>query len=94
MKTKNLFTLLFAGTLAFGLFSCKKSSDDLNQASTEVEKTFDVSEGQAISENLTEDAYDVMNEAVEAQGLSGGREQLISNNHLLCATVTVLTEQG
>lgn len=94
MKTKNLFTILFAGTLALGLFSCKKSSDDINQATTEVEKTFDISEGQAISENLTEDAYDVMNEAVEAQGLSGGREQLVSNNHLLCATVTVAPASG
>lgn len=84
--------MLFAGTLALGLFSCKKTSSSTNNA--DVEATFELSEDQAISDNLTEDSYDVMNEAVEGLGLSGSRERLISNNNLLCANVTVTPASG
>lgn len=92
MKAKNLFSILFAGTLALGMSSCKKTSD--TTSNTEVETTYELSEDQAIADNLTEDSYDVMNEAVEGLGLSGSRERLISNNNLLCANVTVSPASG
>ena len=79
-KTYSVF--LFAGILALGMSSCKKTSD--TTSNTEVETTYELSEDQAIADNLTEDSYDVMNEAVEGLGLSGSRERLISNNNLLC----------
>lgn len=92
MKAKNVFSLLLAGTVALGLFSCKKT--DNNSTNDDIETTFELTEKQAVADNLTEDAYDIMNEAVENEGLVGGREPIVSNNQLLCATVTVTPASG
>lgn len=94
MKTKNLFTIILGTSLALGLFSCKKSDDVNTVDETEIESTFELSEDQAVAENLTEDAYDIMNEAVEAEGLNGAREPLVSADRLLCATITVTPASG
>lgn len=68
------------------LISCKK---DAVTDATEIETTFDLSGKQAISDGLTEDANDVLDETVESQNLSGAREPLVSNGTTTCAQVTV-----
>jgi hypothetical protein len=93
MKSKILIPVLFAGTITLGLASCKKTSDATD--SSAIESTFELSGDQAIADNLTEDTYDVMSEAVETQGLGGaGRVEPVTNNNLLCASVTVAPLNG
>ena len=84
MKTKKLLLMLTSGLIIFGYSSCKKVN-----SSDEIETTFDLSAKQAISETLTEDANNILNETTESLGLSGSREPLISMGTTSCATVTV-----
>jgi len=83
MNTKNL-SLIFALLCITSLFSCKKNTD-----TTEFDNTFDLTSKQAISDNLTEDDNNVLDETVETLGLSGAKEPLICNGTTSCAQVTV-----
>jgi len=84
MQTKKLLFLLSAAILVIGFTACKKE-----RTSEEIETTFDLSGKQAISESLTEDANNTLNETIESLGLSGNREPLICMGTTTCAAVTV-----
>ena len=91
MKPQNLLIALAVTTFTFGFISCKKNasvSDD-----TEI---FDLSTNQAIADNLSEDANDVLNETSVQNNFAGGRVigTVETTNILSCATVTVTPLQG
>jgi hypothetical protein len=67
MKTKSLI-IAFA-SLTIILTSCKKEREN---ALEEVETTFELSEDQAVADNLNQDASDVLEEAAAKNNLLGG----------------------
>lgn len=77
--------------LAIGFASCKKS-----EVIEEFETTFELSGNQAVSDNLVEDAHDLLDEAAANANLMGARpgEALQSMNNLSCATVTITPASG
>jgi hypothetical protein len=95
----NKFATLGAAALILLFTACKK--DKTNDAvSEEVETTFELSGNQAIAENLTEDANDVLNEAAMDRNLMGGRTAedatgLAGTTGILsCATLGVTPATG
>jgi hypothetical protein len=89
MKTKQLFTVLTAAILAFSISSCKKTSES---AADEIETTFELSTNQAVSDNLTQDDNDVLDEVAANNDLSGTATMgpIITGNILgSCATITI-----
>ena len=87
MKLKKIFTLLSLPSL-FLLPSCLKEEDEPDP---EIEATFKLSEDQAISESIHDDANVVFFEAAANKGLLGSRttQVLETTNSLSCANVTV-----
>jgi hypothetical protein len=83
-EKNNFLLLLFIVTSSSIFFACKKEN-----ISGEIESTFDLSGKQAISENLTDDANNILEETTESLGLSGNKEPLICMGTASCATVTV-----
>lgn len=91
MKLQNFLpALVLVTSLAFS--SCKKESsvDEDN----EIETTMELSANQAISDNLTEDANDVLMQVAEEKELTGSRLASPSEASFLCATVTVTPVSG
>lgn len=92
MKLKNF--LLTATTIVVlgGFSACKKD----NNASSEIETTFELSGDQAISDNLNSDAEYVLNEAGIENNFSGNSPVTVTStlNVLSCATVTVTPLQS
>ncbi|MFZ4058341.1 MAG: hypothetical protein ACOYKE_09385 [Ferruginibacter sp.] len=88
MKTTNLFVAIAATLLIGGFASCKKTDATKD---TEIETTVEMSGDQAVADNLTEDASDVVMDAAEEKGLAGERptEPFQATGILNCATVTV-----
>ena len=89
MKTKHLFTVLTAAILAFTISSCKKTSES---AVDEIETTFELSSNQAVSDNLTQDDNDILEDVAATNDLSGNYTlgPIVTGNILGgCATVTV-----
>lgn len=90
MKTKHFLSafLLLAFVIAFS--SCKKNNDT---ATEEIETTFELSGDQAIADNLTQDAGDVMEEAAARNNLLGSTPSgstTTTNNWLPpCVIITV-----
>jgi hypothetical protein len=84
-KTFIYVVILLTSTSIF--FACKKSKTDID----EIQETFTLSGNQAITDNLTQDANDVLNEAAMDYNLMGGRQLNPTNttNTLSCATITV-----
>jgi hypothetical protein len=87
MKIKALLPAIVALTF-ISLASCKKDKTD----ETEFETTFSLASSQGISENLSQDAQEVLNEAAVANNFSGsgfvaGIEG--TTGILSCATITV-----
>ena len=68
MKIKNLLTAFTLVAFVVALNSCKKNKD-----ADEFETTFELSGDQAIADNLTQDANDVLNEAAIDKNLMGNR---------------------
>lgn len=93
MKSKNLLMAFAIASFAISFTSCKKENA---AAVDEFETTFDVSGDQAITDNLTEDANDVLNETAVQNNFSGNSpvEATQTLNILSCATVTVTPLQG
>jgi len=85
MKKTKLILPLIVGLIFIGLSSCKKN----NTIASEIETTFDLTGKQAISESLTDDANNLLDETTETLGLSGNKAPIIDNGTLSCATVTV-----
>lgn len=94
MKTKQLVFLL--SILSIGLLpSCGKDNNEPN-TDPEVETTFKLSENQAVSESIADDANTVFFEAAASEGLAGFRTTQVveSTNTLSCGTVTVTPAVG
>ena len=83
--TQSIIALVLLVSITFA--ACKKTKETVD----EIQTTFELSGDQAISDNLTQDANDVLTEAATDNNLMGGRttEQLLTTNTLSCATVTV-----
>ena len=92
MKPQNLLIALAVTTFTFSFVSCKKDAS----VSDETETTFELSTNQAVADNLSEDANDVLTETSVQNNFAGGRtlSPVESNNILGCATVTVTPLQG
>ena len=86
MKTKILSIIIPVLIMTF-IFSCKKE----NGTNDEIETTFKLSEDQAVSEELADDANTVFFEVAASNGLLSGRtsQVLQSTNTLVCATVNI-----
>ena len=80
-------------TFTFVISSCKKTNTTTDD---EVTTTLALGANQAIADNLTEDANDVLNETAVQYNFSGSRttESVQTTNILSCATVTVTPLQG
>jgi len=85
MQKIKLLLPLISGIIILGFSSCKKN----NTIASEIETTFDLTGKQAISESLTDDANNLLDETTETLGLSGNKAPIIDNGTLSCATVTV-----
>lgn len=92
MKTKNLLIAFAIAAFALSFTSCKKNST----ADDEFETTFEASSNQAITDNLSEDANDILNETAVQNNFSGNSPVTATQttNILSCATVTVTPLQG
>lgn len=88
MKTKTLLAVFTLVILTIS--SCKKNTET---AVEEIETTFELSSNQAVADNLTQDAGDVMEEAASRNNLLGGTATggaSTTNNWLApCVTITV-----
>jgi len=92
MKIKQFLVACTLVALTLSINSCKK-----NDAADEFETTFELSGDQAIADNLTEDANDVMNEAALDKGVMGTNGPVGPSGTtgiLTCATVTVTPLTG
>lgn len=89
MKMRTLLTAITLFTFAVALNSCKK-----NNALDEFETTFELSADQAVADNLTQDANDVLSEAAIDKDLMGGRTPTQTTGILSCATLTVTPLNG
>ena len=85
MKLKKIFALLSLPSLIF-LASCQKEG---TEPDPEVETTFKLSEDQAISESINDDATVVFFEASVGAGLYRVNGTVETTNILSCATITV-----
>jgi len=85
MKLKKIFALLSLPSLFF-LVSCQKQEAEPDP---ELETTFKLSEDQAISESINDDATVVFFEASMNSGLYRPTGTVETTNTLSCATVTV-----
>lgn len=93
MKLKLILPV--AVIIAIAFTSCKKDSS--NAEDSEIETTFELSANEGISENLTQDANEILNEAafdnnLQGSGFTAGTGQ--TNSILACATVTVTPASG
>lgn len=93
MKLKKILAFLAIPSL-FLISSCLK--EDTDTYDPEVETTFKLSEDQAISESMNDDANVVFFEAAANAGLIGYRttQTFQSNNTLSCANVTVTPQNS
>ncbi len=92
MKLTSIFTFLSVSAITV-LVSCKK---DVSSVIADVETTFQLSENQATSEALQDDANAIFFEAATDKGLLGARtsETVQTTNTLSCAAVTVTPAVG
>jgi hypothetical protein len=92
MKLKKVFALLSIPSIFF-LASCQK---DNNQPDPEIETTFKLSENQAVSESINDDANAVFFEAAANAHLMAGRLTGVfqTTNTLSCATVTITPQNS
>ncbi len=101
MKLKQLLPVFVLISFTLAINSCKK-----NDAKDEFELTFELSGDQAIADNLTQDANDVMNEVAVDKNLMGAAKSNGNNESngtggtvettgiLTCANVTVTPVSG
>lgn len=85
MKLKKIFALLSLPSLFF-LTACQKEEDEPDP---EFETTFKLTENQAVSESISDDATVVFFEASINSGFYRTNETAQTTNTLSCATVTV-----
>jgi hypothetical protein len=92
MKLKQIFALLSLPSLFF-FAACEKEE---SEPDTEIETTFNLTENQAVSENLSDDANVVFFEAAASAGLIGYRirETAQTTNTLSCASVNITPQNS
>ena len=90
MKLKKIFALLSLPALFF-LVSCQKEE---GEPDPELETTFILTENQAVSESISDDANVVFFEATVNAGLYRTNEATQTTNSLSCATVTVTPQSS
>src|SRR4029078_10002809 len=92
MKLKKIFALLSLPSLFF-FTACQKED---NEPDPEFETTFKLTENQAVSEGINDDANAVFFEATATAGLIGGRvTQLFETTNILsCATVNITPQNS
>lgn len=93
MKPKSLLPVLALGLFTILYTSCKKD-DTTTTDPTEIETTFALSGNQAIADNLTEDANNIMMSVAEEKNLTGNKGGGPVSDNFLCATVTVTPQTG
>ena len=94
MKTKKKLALLAITALVVSLTACKKENSTTTLLA-EQETTFELSTGQAVADNITEDANSIFMEAAANKNLLGSNSQTITTtNSLTCATITVTPANG
>ena len=94
MKTKNLLVTIAITAVLFMLISCKKENATVINVA-EQETTFELSTGQAVADNITEDANGVFMEAAATKNLLGSNSQtVITTNSITGAVVTVSPVSG
>lgn len=86
MKPKTLLLSIFGLILLFTFSSCKKDSEN---STGEIDATFDLSGKQAISDNLTDDANNILSETTATTRLDGNKAPITTPQNTICATVTV-----
>lgn len=90
MKAKNLFTL-FAFSSVFILNACQKQDAGPDP---EIETTFKMSEDQAVSESLNDDANVVFFESAVNANLYRTAQPVQTTNSRSCATVTITPQNS
>lgn len=94
MKTVKFYTFFITVLFFVGLQSCKKQ-DVSSVTSAEDETTFEISTGQALADNATEDANGVFMEAAANRNLLGGNSQnIITTNCLNGVGISVTPASG
>jgi hypothetical protein len=87
MKIKNLLLATTITFVAFIFLSCKKDSLTTND---ETEATFELSSNEAIIENITEDANDILFQVTTSSNLNGsGRATNQQRDLLNCGSVNI-----
>jgi hypothetical protein len=90
MRTIKILTCTLFAQAIF-LTSCEKDKIEINP---EIEATFILSENQAASENITDDATSIFFEAAVINNLYRTGQAVQANNSISCATVTVSPQSG
>ncbi len=88
MKATHYAKLFMVLAISTSIIACKKDRANVE----EIETTFELSENQAVTDNVTQDASDVIEETTARYGLLGGgvcNTPLVMNWTGSCATVTV-----
>ncbi len=94
MKAKKFYSILLMAVFATGAGSCKKLGNNEADAAAQ-ESTFEISMGQAVADNVSEDANTVFMEAAAVKNLLGGNTQaIVTGNVLNGAVVTVSPATG
>ena len=93
MKLKNLFLSTVTLLIALGFLGCKKDNISSND---EIETTFELSGNDAVTENITEDANDILFETAVTNDFSGNSVVTVNQtrNILSCGTISVTPLHG
>ena len=94
MKTKKLLIAIAIIAVLINLTSCKKESS-VQVSSEEKETTFELSTGQALADNITEDINEVFMEAAANKNLLSNNAQPVTTTNILsCGSVAVTPASG
>jgi hypothetical protein len=96
MKKYTLLKTLIFALLLTSLISCKKENN-ISVVPQDQEATFELSTGQAVADNLTEDANEIFMEAAANKSLLGSNfssQAVITSNVISSAVVTVSPAAG
>lgn len=96
MKQKNLLTVLAVTVMLLSFTSCKKQNVVI-VTSEEKETTIELGTGQAVADNITEDANEAFMEAAANKNLLGNilTNQIVTTTNILsCASVSVNPASG
>ncbi len=92
MKTKNVLAL--AALSSCILLACTKNNI-ANINTVDQETTFELSTGQAVADNIAEDANSVFMEAAASRNLMGNNSQtILTTNSVSCANISVTPANG